>query len=175
MSEHPQYLHMRGPTGNDQIQMAVRVAVFKPFPCRRLDSIEEIAPSAETLKLDARKRAVNGLFSRMSHILAIRLKNDMSRSNLLQIARIISDVKEIPIDRTAKRSRDGMICWLCEVAPELIDSPTLSLPPNRKPIPPVAIVETNRSDTDWNFANFSLDESLRKDEDAMLNAFFATC
>jgi hypothetical protein len=41
---------------------------------------------------------------------------------------MIAEAKGIKLDRLAKRSKECLICWFCEVAPDLITQPIPSDP-----------------------------------------------
>jgi hypothetical protein len=109
----------------------------------------------------------------MSRIIAAHLHNNVTRRNLLNITRAVVAEKKIPLDRTAKRSKDGLLCWLCEVAPELANSstPGPSLDLKSSVSDPICKETESESDSDW--VDIGLDEDLRKEEDAMLRAFFS--
>jgi hypothetical protein len=59
------------------------------------------------------------LFRAVEAGLSFCLNGKMSMVNLLEIAKIIARQRGIKIDRVARRTREGIMCWFCENAPEL--------------------------------------------------------
>jgi hypothetical protein len=60
------------------------------------------------------------MFDRMSRILSAVLQGKTTKKALLHLAQAIATKKQIKIDRTAKRMKDGLICWFCEHATDLV-------------------------------------------------------
>jgi hypothetical protein len=152
--------------------MSCRVAVFKDLPSHRACPTQEIQRSPEAQKLEERRRAVSHIFPGMSRMLSAYLHNDVSRHNLQNITQAISAAKNIPLDRIAKRSKEGMICWLCEVVPELADRSAPAPSFDLKVSAPDTTVEKKESESDSDLQDFGLDENLRKEEDKMLREYF---
>jgi hypothetical protein len=51
-----------------------------------------------------------------------RMRQDIScKTGLLNLATVIASEKGIMIDRSAKRSKECLICWFCENAKEIMD------------------------------------------------------
>jgi hypothetical protein len=75
-------------------------------------------------KITKRKNKNGFLLQPMAKLLQSRPK-----SALLQLARQISDSKQIPpVDRICRRNRDALICWFCESAPELLLGQRIAAP-----------------------------------------------
>jgi hypothetical protein len=75
-----------------------------------------------------RRRKVADSFYRMTESLNQLLHGNTNKETLLTLAQRIALSKNLVVDRASKRSKDGLICWFCEFAPELIvDSPPGSI------------------------------------------------
>jgi hypothetical protein len=59
------------------------------------------------------------MFQPVLRSVAALLKGDTSMTGITHIAEQIAVARGIRIDRMARRMKDGMVCWLCENAPEL--------------------------------------------------------
>jgi hypothetical protein len=103
-------------------------------------------------RIAERRQRVKYLFKPIVMVLTIWLAGDTSMEKIRHIAEGIAATRGIPIDRLARRTKDGMICWLCENAPELAlgFAPTY-LPPRIPHIPichppanPVVVIEPRR-------------------------------
>jgi hypothetical protein len=66
-----------------------------------------------------RRRATGAIFLPMTESLKVWLNGDMSMAKLSQFAQSLATCKRRRIDRLSKRTKEGLICWLCETAPEL--------------------------------------------------------
>jgi hypothetical protein len=55
----------------------------------------------------------------MNDGLKIWLNGDLSMDRLLQFAQSLAASKAVRLDRLAKRTKEGPICWFCENAPEV--------------------------------------------------------
>jgi hypothetical protein len=129
--------------------MADRVARFT-FGCN--PTITMMTPPvlpAEVRRLSERRKAVSDIYPAMFRVLSILFQHDLSRAKLLQFLDLVATQKGVIVDRTAKRSRDGMVCWLCETAPELAKP----LDPSKKP---------------FDISSIGFDDELRKEEELLL-------
>jgi hypothetical protein len=86
-------------------------------------------PEALQVRIQRRRRSVDALHSRMARFLASLLHGETSKPRMLQLAERIARERHVKIDRLAKRSKECLICWFCEVAPDLL---TGFLPPMPK-------------------------------------------
>jgi hypothetical protein len=55
----------------------------------------------------------------MQKSLSLCLHEKPSMANMSDMAKRIAERRGIRIDRIARRTKEGMICWFCENAPEL--------------------------------------------------------
>jgi hypothetical protein len=87
-------------------------------------------PSLDVLhqRIGVRRRRVEEIYPAMHQFLHRALNGDSTKRKLLRIALMIAEAKGIKLDRLAKRSKECLICWFCEVAPDLIAQP---IPPDR--------------------------------------------
>jgi hypothetical protein len=58
----------------------------------------------------------------MSQFLTKFLHGKASRAMLKDLARKLARTKGIRVDRASNRTKEGLICWFCEYAPELLTS-----------------------------------------------------
>jgi hypothetical protein len=151
--------------------LTFRVAVFKDLPNHRVSPTQEIRRSAESKNLDQRTKAVSHIFPAMSRTVPAYDHRTVSRTSLLSITKMIAAEKKTALDRTEKRSKEGMICWLCEVALELADSSISAPPLDLKTIEPDPTIEGKESENDFDLASFGVDEDPRKEEDALFRSF----
>jgi hypothetical protein len=122
----------------------------------------EVGPLAQ------RRKATLNIYPRMVQNLAILLHHDLSRTNLLQFLRFVANRKGAIIDRTEKRSREGMICWLCETAPELANPQSINLSSNTKSIEEVDVSKGLNDDSKFDLTSLGFDDNLRKEEEYLL-------
>jgi hypothetical protein len=78
----------------------------------------------ERRRVQQRRRRVGSMFEQMSKILSQTLNGDMGMMSLLSFANLVAEKHALHIDRSAKRTKEGLICWFCEfasvVVPQLI-------------------------------------------------------
>jgi hypothetical protein len=67
-----------------------------------------------------RRRAVDSTVNQMTEFLTKFLHGKASRETLKDFARKLAQTKGIRVDRAATRTKEGLICWFCESAPELL-------------------------------------------------------
>jgi hypothetical protein len=85
---------------------------------------EQLSPIAvrrecELQRAVERRRAVSSTFHQMSEFLHRFLHGDTSKKALLNLAAQLAQTKGVKVDRTAKRTKEGLICWFCEFAAEM--------------------------------------------------------
>jgi hypothetical protein len=66
-----------------------------------------------------RRRAADALYSKMLNALNFCLHGELSMVKIAQVVESVAARKDVRVDRLARRTKDGLICWLCENAPEL--------------------------------------------------------
>jgi hypothetical protein len=67
-----------------------------------------------------RRRCNGALYERMTQILGAVFGGKLTKQNLMDLAEKIAAQKQIKIDRAAKRMKEGLICWFCENAYDLV-------------------------------------------------------
>jgi hypothetical protein len=158
--------------------MRSRVARFKFVPNFKIIMTNQSILSTETRSLAQRREAVRHLYPAMFRTLSAVFHNDLSRTKLLEFLHLVANRKGVTIDRTAKRSREGMLCWLCETAPELAKSPIVTVLSNTNSIEKVNVSEEaekekeakeeSKADTTLDFSSIGFDDDLRKEEELLL-------
>jgi hypothetical protein len=121
-------------------------------------NVEPLAP---------RRRAVAEIYPRMFRNLSTLFHHDLSRTKLLQFIHLVARRKGAIIDRAAKRSREGMLCWLCETAPELAKPKDDTLIPNTNSIEEADASEELKDDLPFDIVTIGFDD-LRKEEARLL-------
>jgi hypothetical protein len=102
---------------------------------------------------------VNHLFKPILASLVFCFGGNVSMSDIMRIAEPIAEMRQIRIDRMARRTKSGMICWLCENAPELSvglvpaylrqsTPPPMPPAPTPPPLPAPAVAFFRMSDTE---------------------------
>jgi hypothetical protein len=116
---------------------------MRPYPCAAIAHPRyPPAPSHNGIeRMRMRRRAVGAQFVAMTKSLDVWLHGDLSMARLSELAKSVATSKALRIDRLAKRTKEGLICWLCENVPELTlgwAAPTAQCapPPPRPPPPP---------------------------------------
>jgi hypothetical protein len=87
---------------------------------RRFPEDLDISNGVLQQRLLVRRRAVASIYPIMEQFLHRALKEHSSKRNLLEIAQVIAQGKNVKLDRMAKRSKECLICWFCEVAQDLL-------------------------------------------------------
>jgi hypothetical protein len=102
-------------------KMAHRVAVLRPFPCppRRPAAFRLTQSQKDLERTRARRRAAGAIFHAFVANLKIWLQGEVTMVRLLALSQAVATSKGQRIDRHSKRTKEGLICWLCETAPEL--------------------------------------------------------
>jgi hypothetical protein len=88
-----------------------------------------------------RRRAAGLHFLAMSDSVKMWLQGEVTMTRLSAFVKTVATSKSQRIDRLSKRTKEGLICWLCENAPEIALG--WSVPPGpmvgmRPPTPPSA-------------------------------------
>jgi hypothetical protein len=63
----------------------------------------------------------------MTQFLSKLLGRHMNRANLLKLAAFVAEVRQVKVDRLAKRTKEILIVWFCENALDLIQDPSSPL------------------------------------------------
>jgi hypothetical protein len=90
------------------------------------DALAEPAPStrSDLEQVRLRRNAAQCHFWPMSLFLSKLLGRDMNRTNLLKVAKVIADARQVKLDRLAKRTKEILIVWFCENALDLMQDPS---------------------------------------------------
>jgi hypothetical protein len=86
----------------------------------------------ETQRAQDRRRCGRE-FQRMADFLSRTLKGGTKMRSLLNLAQMLAEKKGRRLDRAARRTKDGLICWFCESVPD-IETQLIELSANQKPL-----------------------------------------
>jgi hypothetical protein len=97
----------------------------------------------------------------------------MIKANLINIAESVAQTKGFKVDRLARRSKDCLICWFCEIAPEIMIAPIQAIVQQQSHAaqsPEPDLLEPNPSTAMQEFDIFcaGLNEEQLREEDMML-------
>jgi hypothetical protein len=150
--------------------MPCRIAVLQDQPrgpSQRL-SVTSLQLS-ESERLRIRRRAVNSIYPRLTQAITVLLRGDLSKPSIVRLADAVAAKKGVKIDRRAKRTKEGLLCWLCENAPELMlerkPPASASDPPKPSESPPAS----NPCGFDW--TQLRSDPELIREEEMLLRGF----
>jgi hypothetical protein len=79
---------------------------------------------AKRLETHERRRKAGRLFAQMSTCLSRILNAEMSMPSLISFAELIATEQRLHIDGSARRFKDALICWFCEVGSTGVQQPT---------------------------------------------------
>jgi hypothetical protein len=71
-------------------------------------------------RVPAHRRDVRSIHPTVDYFLHRALNGHSSKRKVLEITRAIAQGKGVKLDRMAKRSKECLICWFCEVAPDFV-------------------------------------------------------
>jgi hypothetical protein len=80
----------------------------------------------------ARRRQAGDDFLVISKYLSQILEGEATKPKLIELAKQVAELKHIKLDHPATRSREGVICWLCEQCKDEI----MRFEPVHPPSPP---------------------------------------
>jgi hypothetical protein len=148
--------------------MPCRVAMLHPhapFLARSIPSPTHYQLT-EARRLRDRRRSVNVIYPHLLKALTVVLHGNVTKTSIGQLADNIAASKQLKIDRLSRRTKEGLICWLCQQAPEIIHE---GAPPNAgapQPAEPSAPPEDKTPQFDW--SQIRSDPTLIQEEEDML-------
>jgi hypothetical protein len=145
--------------------MSSRVAVFHPQapvfsrPTPRPTHYQ----LTEVQRLRARRREVDEMYPFLTRALDVILRGEVTKTKMEEFAERIAKAKGVRVDRLSRRTKEGLICWLCEWAPELaFGMSNRPIPPPESPNPP----KEEPPLFDW--SRIRSDRALLKEEEEVL-------
>jgi hypothetical protein len=87
----------------------------------------------EAQRAQDRRRRCGRDFQRMADFLSRALNGETKMRSLVNLAELLGEKKGRSLDRAARRTKEGLICWFCESIPD-IETQLIGLRVNQKPM-----------------------------------------
>jgi hypothetical protein len=96
--------------------------VIQPVVILRVGKRTKLSDQAEKdhKLINDRARKNGNLMPAVSKELELLCSQSLQKKDLIVVARTVSTLCDIPLDRLAKRSRGCLICWFCEHWPDVV-------------------------------------------------------
>jgi hypothetical protein len=99
----------------------------------------------------------------MCDLLRTCLNGQTSKANIRLVVSFIAEQKQLAVDRLAKRTKEGLVCWLCEAVSDPPMVGLLTRIPARRRVQPPPPADVVKPALDW--PSIGVDEARRKQEE----------